>query len=62
MKWLVVSAVLLAGRLALACPQCAQNSSNDGFFWILGAMILLPFPAAGLVAYIIKRGERDHIE
>lgn len=61
MKWWLASLVLLAGRVVMACPQCAQNKTNNGFFWLLGALILLPFPAAGLVAYIIKRGERnDH--
>jgi hypothetical protein len=43
----------------LACPTCAANGSGDGgaFWWILGAMILLPFPTAAAVIWTVKRAE-----
>ena len=47
--------------LALACPECTRNGSNNDFYWILGSMILLPFPTAAVVFFIIKRGEEDSL-
>lgn len=38
----------------LACPQCAQNNGAQSL-WLLAAMVLIPFPTAGLVAYLIKK-------
>lgn len=42
-----------------ACPSCAANQSDTSFIWILGSMILLPFPLAGLVTYVIRRADKD---
>ncbi len=56
---LVGAAALLVSlpTIALACPQCAGNDGISGAFGIMmGAMILLPFPVAGLVYHIIKKG------
>ncbi len=53
-----MSLTLALTEVLLACPTCAQNPQGGGaaFWWILGAMILLPFPAAAAVIYAIRRG------
>jgi len=60
--WLSIVAaitVVCLPQLVLACPYCAAAGEDGGnsFYWILGAMIVLPFPIFGLVTYIIRRGD-----
>jgi hypothetical protein len=58
---LVATVSLLATRLTLACPLCADNLSKDvygnqpsnlgrGFFWSIILMVTLPFLTVGFVA------------
>lgn len=63
-RWLPAAAlaclaVVLAPAAAWACPSCAAFQSNDDFYWFLGAMILLPFPTAGVVLWVIRRSEAE---
>jgi len=49
--------VIALPAIALACPVCAQNTPDTkAFAWLMMAMIFLPFPVVGVVAYIIKHG------
>jgi len=54
-------AVLLAPWAALACPNCDSHSqgSDSAFFWVLGGMVLLPFPTVGVVVYFLRRGNEE---
>ena len=60
-SWLFAfSMLLLLPALAHACPQCAQNTKSvAGYLWMMGTMILLPFPVAGVVYVLIKRSSDD---
>jgi hypothetical protein len=53
------AAVSFAGILSdliIVCPQCAQNpTAGADFWWLLGAMVLMPFPAVAIVVYSIRR-------
>jgi len=62
LKTLVVSLVLTIPGVASACPQCALNDGSETSFLImLGVMILLPYPVAAGVYYLIKQGDHnDH--
>jgi hypothetical protein len=62
LRALVVSIVLAIPAIASACPQCAQNDgSGTTFLIMLGIMILLPYPVAAGVYYLIKQGDQhDH--
>ena len=62
LRALVVSIVLVIPGVASACPQCAQNDGPGTTFLImLGVMILLPYPVAAGVYYLIKKGgQHDH--
>jgi hypothetical protein len=52
--------IALASSIAHACPACQGHGSYDGGFgWILGAMILLPFPTAAAVIWVIRKGSLD---
>jgi len=62
-------AVVAGGRLAAACPLCAENLSNDvygknpsalgrGFFWSIIFMMALPFLTVGFVALRIVIAHR----
>jgi len=55
----LLSLTLLMGtRLVQACPQCAQNDSQGPeFLLMLGAMILLPYPVAAGVYFLIRKGD-----
>ena len=61
LRWFqtLVTFSLLAGpRLVQACPQCAQNDSQGPEFLImLGAMILLPYPVAAGVYFLIRKSD-----
>ena len=50
--WLVC---VLMPQLAWACPYCAGQNRTPGYYWVLGALILLPFPTAGIVMYVFKK-------
>ena len=62
LRALVVALVLALPGVALACPQCALNDGSETTFLImLGIMILLPYPVAAGVYYLIKQGgHNDH--
>ena len=50
--------IVVIPKLALACPQCAQNSGGStSFLLMLGAMILLPYPVVAGVVYLIRKGD-----
>jgi hypothetical protein len=55
---------LLLPALAAACPQCDSHSqgSSSAFFWVLGGMILLPFPTVGVVIYLLRRNNEEEEE
>lgn len=57
----MAAAVALSSRVALACPLCADNLSNDvygkhptqlgrGFFWSIMLMIAAPFLTVVIVS------------
>lgn len=50
-----LSFVLLATRVAAACPACAgREDGGVGLFAVYAAMVSLPFLAAALVYRIVK--------
>ena len=54
---LAAGLVVAVPSVAAACPYCAQNTpESSAFGWLIGAMIFLPFPLVGAVAYVIKHG------
>ena len=46
---------VLVPQVAWACPYCAGQNKTPGFYWVLGALIFLPFPTAGIVIYVFKK-------
>ena len=62
LRGLVISILLAIPSIASACPQCALNDGSETSFLImLGVMILLPYPVAAGVYYLIKQGDHnDH--
>ena len=54
----LILGIVIIPKLALACPQCAQNDSGSlSFLLMLGAMILLPYPVVAGVIYLIRKGD-----
>ena len=52
----ILSILLAAPRLALACPQCAgREDGGIAVGIVIGAMILIPFPVVWFVARLIRK-------
>jgi hypothetical protein len=60
----LVSAALLAPKIAEACPQCAANDKGGiGVGVLLGALILLPYPIVWFVVRLInKASESERVD
>ncbi len=61
--WLQTLGILASTLLAFeaqACTQCMRDDKGGGtFFWILGAMILLPYPVSIAVYRAIKNADQS---
>jgi hypothetical protein len=57
LRWVLAAAVLLLPGAVLACPNCAavgEDTTSTTFLWLVGTMMLLPFPAAGAMIWILR--------
>ena len=60
---LAALAAYLLPAAVWACPYCAGNNQNEGaFLWVLGALVLLPFPTVGAVIWYIRRTDEPQEE